>query len=597
MLGKEWNSIIAFSVPYLKSYWFRFAQVFCVIIIGAIVSNAGPMIWGEIIDCLMEVDFGLLIKLLVLYSGLTLLTFGLGLLESYLGSKLDYEIESNIRRDTFTKALNLQCKTLDGFDSGELISRVTSDSSSIISFVIELITSIVTIVINICASLFFAIKISPQLSIISIAFIPLSIASNTVFKHKYRILSEEQKKYGDRSSSFLVNVLGHIPAARAFNIEGKQINQYDSIIKEGWNLQRKSIFINNQSSSISMVISCMATFFTITMSAFLILKGSFSVGNMVSFQSYISKLSSAISQLLQMNYSAQSTIVAVDRIKSFLSMPEESKTCDSCDERFPINSIAFQNVTFAYKDDDIILNSMNFSLSSPGIYAFVGENGCGKTTILKLLMKYYGDFQGNILINGISISKLAPGTLRHNISYCAKDIYIQNDTLLNNLVLGSHYMARPLRGVPHDVIAACQAVGLSDFIDHLPLQYDTVVGEDGKMLSSGQKQKISLVRAMLSNASLFLFDEITSDMDGYSEKEVMQILEHLGKKHLIILVSHRINTVTRAKKILMIQDGQVAAQGSHEYLLKHSDAYCQLFAQQETKKRQNSPSIMAPPYH
>ena len=581
MKNNEWRRIISFSLPYLKGYWSKFTGIFSLIVLGAVIASIEPIIWGKIIDCLTVVRFHDLIQLLLLYLGITLLTFALGLLESYLGARLDYEIESGIRRTVFEKALKIQCAELDQFDTGELVSRVTSDSGAIISFVIDFFTSIITILINIIAALFFALRISPQLSVISIAFIPLSIAVNLFFKSKFRALSERQKKYGDHLSSFLVNSLGHIPDGKAYHIEDKQNRRYASIIKEGWSIQKDQIILNTKSSAVSMCLSCLATFVTISFSGLLILRGIFTVGNVVSFQTYISKLSSAVSKLLQMNYSAQSTSVAVDRITDFLSMPEDNSALEEKCECFNISSLEFSNVEFAYKDHDATLKGVNFSLQDPGLYAFVGENGCGKSTVLKLIMKYYSPNFGVIRINGKSISEFSAGSIRHNICYYAKDAYILNDTLLANLLLGSDYDSDVVHVAPQPLIAACDKVGLSEFIDQLPLRYDTRVGEDGKLLSSGQMQKIAIVRAMLSKASVLLFDEITSDLDGSAEREIMDILHDLSRTHLVVSISHRINAVVNANRIMLIEDGIISAQGTHEELMQNSATYQSLFSQQQ----------------
>ena len=581
MKNNEWRRIISFSLPYLKGYWSKFFYLFSLIVLGAIIASIEPIIWGNIIDCLTVVRFHNLIQLLILFLGIQLFTFALGLLESYLGAKLDYEIESGIRRTVFDKALKIQCAELDQFDTGELVSRVTSDSGAIISFVIDFFTSIITILINIFAALFFALRISPQLSAISIAFIPMSIAVNLFFKSRFRVLSEQQKKYGDHLSSFLVNALGHIPAGKAYHVEEKQNRRYASIIKDGWSVQKDQIILNSKSSAVSMCLSCLATFATISFSGLLILRGIITVGNMVSFQTYISKLSSAVSKLLQMNYSAQSTSVAVDRIISFLSMPEDSSALNESCERINVSSIEFSSVTFAYKDHDATLRGIGFLLQAPGLYAFVGENGCGKSTVLKLIMKYYSPNSGDIRIDGKSISEFSAGSIRHNICYYAKDVYIINDTLLANLLLGSDYDPDVVHVAPQSLIDACNKAGLSEFIDQLPLRYDTRVGEDGKLLSSGQMQRIAIVRAMLSKASVLLFDEITSDLDGSAECEIMDILNELSRTHLVVSISHRINAVINAQKIMLIEDGMISAQGTHEELMQNSATYQSLFSQQQ----------------
>lgn len=576
MKETEWYQIFSFCKKYFRQTWLKFGCILGLIFVGAIIANITPLFWGQIIDCLTNVRLTDLTIYLLLYFGTTFIIYGLSILEGYIGSKLNYEIESRIRKEIFDKALHMNCDALDEFDTGELVSRVSSDSGAIITFAMNVITSIVTIVINICAALFFSFRISLQLSVMSILFIPLSIMTNFMFKSAYRTLNELQKKYADKSSSFLVNTLGHIPETKAYRIEEKQNAKYADLIKEGWMLQKRGIVLSNKSSLISFLITSASSIATIVFSAILIGREQFTIGNMVSFQTYIDKLTSSVSQLLQMNYSAQTACVSINRIKDLFD-----KATDDLGETstVQISSIKFQNVSFSYRQKRFVLNDLNFNIDKPGVYAFVGENGCGKTTILKLIMRYYQIKNGIIQINQKDISDFSISSIRGSIGYYAKDVYIQNDTLLANLVLGTQYLCEGF--IPKEVIDACQKVGLTDFIDQLPEKYETEVGENGKLLSSGQRQKIAIVRAILSDASVLLFDEITSDLDGASEKEIVSILHNLSENKIIILVTHRINSVYKSKEIMVIEDGNISASGTHDYLLKTSEKYRNLFEQQK----------------
>ena len=584
MKKNEWPQIFSFCRKYFEKTWLKFGFLIGLITTGAIITNATPLLWGMIIDCLTNVNLKELILYLLLYFGTTYLIYGLSILEGYLGSKLNFEIESRIKKEVFSKALHMNCDDLDDFNTGELVSRVSSDPGSVITFVMNVITSIVTIVITICAALVFSFQISVQLSVISIAFIPLSVLTNFMFKKAYRALSEQQKKYADQSSAFLVNTLGHIPEARAYRIEAQQNCKYADLLEQGWNLQKCGIILSNKSSIFSSLVSSTSTLVMIILSAVLISRGKLTIGNVVSFQAYIGKLTSSVSQLLQMNYSAQTASVSVNRIKDIFS--KATDCLENADVPIKVTSIAFKNASFSYRGKKPVLNDIDFCLEGPGVYAFVGENGCGKTTILKLIMRYYRLSNGMIQFNQRNISDFSDNTIRESIGYYAKDVYIQNDTLLANLLLGSNIAAEGT--VPKAVIDACDQVGLSEFIDQLPQKYATNVGENGKLLSSGQCQKIAIVRAILCNVSVLLFDEITSDLDGESEKDIVSILRKLGERKIIILVTHRINSVYGADKIMIVENGQISASGTHNQLLETSKKYRNLFEQEGTGKSETN---------
>lgn len=239
MKQSEWRKIFAFSIPYLRHQWKTFAAVMAILVLGGAMTSITPYIWGEILDDITGGKIRELAIWLGLYFLITYVAMGMGIAEGYLGSKLNYTVEAEIKQELMAKALHMSCADLDQFDAGTLVSRVTSDSSMVISFVFEVITSIVTILINIIAALIFVFHISVDLSLVSLAFIPLSIGANFVFKKAFRALTELQKKYGDKLSSFLVGTLSHIPEMKAYCLEEAQSEQYGGLIWEGWFLQKK----------------------------------------------------------------------------------------------------------------------------------------------------------------------------------------------------------------------------------------------------------------------------------------------------------------------------------------------------------------------
>lgn len=384
-----------------------------------------------------------------------------------------------------------------------------------------------------------------------------------------------QKKYTDKTSSFYVSNLGHIPDLKSYRIEKNISKNFVDLLKEGWDIQKKGLMINNKSSFLSMVISAITSISTIIYSAFLILHHAITIGGFVSFQTYIDRLNSSIFDLLQMNYSAQAASVSIDHIEDILNkQTEESDTETEKVNVDHISNIEFNNLQFSYNDIPL-LNNICFNISSPGVYAIVGKNGSGKTTILKLMMKYYSCKNGSIKINKTDINTCSTLSIRRCMGYYSKDIYIQSDTILNNLLLGSEYYGMNI--IFPELIVACQRAQLMDFIENLPQNFYTLVGENGKLLSSGQKQKIAIVRAILSKSSVLLFDEITSDLDGEVERDVIKILDILGRDKIVILVTHKVQSLVEAKKIFLIGDGYVKNEGTHEQLLKTSEQYRLLF--------------------
>lgn len=542
-----------------------------ILMTGGVITSFTPYIWGEILDDIAGGKVQELAVWLGLYFLITYLAMGMSIVEGYLGSKLNYAVEAEIKQELMEKALHMRCADLDQLDAGTLISRVTSDSSSVISFVFEVVTSIVTIIINIVAALLFVFHISVQLSLVSLAFIPLSVGANFVFKKAFRALTELQKAYGDKLSSFLVGTLSHIPEMKAYCLEREQAKQYHGLIWEGWSLQRKQFFLSTKTSLVSSLIGTASTVCVLVLSTALISQGRFTIGSMVSFQRYIDQLTGAVSSLLKMNYSAQSSGVAVDRMTNLFSMEEESGGATA---PLKVSCIAFQGVSFAYRENEAVLSGIDFAIDKPGLYALVGENGSGKTTILKLLMRYYDPSGGDIELNGEKIHSYSMETVRRNIGYYAKGVYIKDDTLLANLLLGSRYTPEE---APPNLKELCEKAGLGELIDGLPDGILTLVGENGKLLSSGQKQKIAVVRALLDDASVLLLDEITSDLDGEAEEKIVAALAELGCEKMVLLVTHRVLPLRAARQVLVLEAGRVETVGTHDTLLQSSRVYRNLF--------------------
>ncbi|WP_352419243.1 ABC transporter ATP-binding protein [Proteiniborus sp.] len=545
------------------------------IFVGSLVANISPYLYGKMLDSITSGDIDLLIKLIMAYFLITLFTNLLSMVEGYVGQVVNFKLSKNAQTELFDKMIRLRTCEYSKYEVGELISRLSGDTDSIVSFGINLITSILHIVVNIIVSVYFVMTISIRLSSVAIFYIPTTFLVTYFARRHFKELAEKRKKFGDKYFSFQNEVFSNNTGIKSFQLENKMNDKYKGFINKEFELLKNSIYLGNGMQLINSLITVISSLYIIYLSAVLINEGMLTVGLMVSFNTYINKLFSSISQVFGINISLQEITVSLNRI---LKVMDEDSEIDSKSNFEKPNNFTLEctDITFSYEDEkENILNSMDIFIDRFGLYSIVGSNGCGKSTFAKLLVKLYDVKKGNIYINGVDYSHLSYDFIRRYITYVQKEEFFFNDTIINNVRLADESLKE------EDIEDMCRRVGLDDFIKTLPDGYSTTIGEGGSALSSGQKQKLSIARALLRGTPIYIFDEITANLDGKAEKDVMKIMKEYSKKSIIIFISHKISSIIDSDKIFVFADGIVADSGNHEYLLKNNYIYKELFENKE----------------
>jgi ABC-type bacteriocin/lantibiotic exporter with double-glycine peptidase domain len=558
--------------------------IIVLIFFGSLIANISPYLYGKMLDSITSGDMNLLIKLIIAYFFITLFTNLLSMLEAYVGQITSFKLSKNAQKELFDKMIRMKTSNYSNYKIGEFISRLNSDVDGIVSFGINLITSLLNIAINMVISIYFVITISIRLSSVAIFYIPATFLV-TYFARKYfKELAEKRKKFGDKYYSFQNEIFSNNIGIKSFKLEDKVSIKYSDFIVKEFSIFKKSICLGNAMQMLNGLITVTSYLFIIYLSALLIKDGLLTIGLMVSFNTYINKLFSSISEVFSINISLQEIMVSLNRVIEIMGkdsetndiLSVESITTEFKNENNSYISIKLENITFSYESEkEDVLADMDICINNFGVYSVVGSNGSGKSTFAKLLVKLYDVKEGNIYLNGLEYSKLSYDYIRTNITYVQKEEFFFNDTIINNIRMSNESLKIA------DIENMCKLLGIDEFINTLPNGYETIVGEGAFTLSSGQKQKLSIARALLRATPIYIFDEITANLDGKSEKNVMQIIHEYGKNSIIIFISHKIASIINSDKIFVLEGGKVVDSGDHEYLLQNNNTYKKLFENSE----------------
>ncbi|MDR1639774.1 MAG: ABC transporter ATP-binding protein/permease [Clostridiales bacterium] len=565
-----------FYILFFKKHRVFISFLIILIVFGVITANISPYIYGKMIDVVTIGSVSDLPICIAAYFAITIVSMALGMYESYIGEMFAFKVNNEVKLAIFEKILRLRFKKLDALTTGELISRLEFDTNAIVDFCLNLVTSIALISFNLIVSLYFVFSISAGLSIIAILFIPLTALNNIVFRSKFKVLSKQEKELHDKYYSFVDSTFANIKGIRSFMSEGASRIDFLKFTDKKLSILKRTFFLSNFMNIGSQAILLVFTLFTIYTSARFIIEGKLTIGNMVAFNTYVGKLFDSVSRILAFNIQAQTVSVSADRI--FGMLDDDSEVLNAGLDLGDIRKIKIKNLKFSYFDGVEIFKGISIDIDKPGLYSIVGRNGCGKSTLAKILMGFYEIQSGVVYLNDKDICEIKLLSLRDNITYAQKEVFIINDSLIENVKL-----ANP-KADETEVADVCRKAEINELEKMLINGLKTKLGEDGNLLSSGQKQKINIARALLKHSSVLLLDEITSDLDGKFEKKVMDLLSEVAKNSIVIFISHKLSSVEKSDCIFLIDNGEIQDFGKHLELLSRNVLYKELFEKEAIEK-------------
>ncbi len=590
--AKNFKGTMIRLIRYLKPYRINILISFLFSICSVIFMVVGPKILGnattELTKGFMakiygtgDIDFGAIEVILLQLIGLYLISTLCGFIQSWLMAGVSQKVAYNLRNEMAQKVNRLPFAYFDRQSHGEVLSRFSNDVDMIQQTMNQSLSQLLSSFVQVVGYLVMMLSISLPMTLIALIVVPLSLLLiTTVVKHSQRFFAAQQRSLG--------NVNGHIEEMygahiimKAFNGEEESMETFDRLNDELYESAWKSQFLSGLMQPISVFVGNLGYVGVAILGGYLAMQGSITIGDIQSFITYVRSFNQPISMIAQNMNILQSTAAAAERVFEFLSEEEEVEECKDPVEIFDAQGntkiqgqVTFENVHFGYTPDKIIIHDFSMYIKPGKKIAIVGPTGAGKTTIIKLLMRFYELNSGAIYIDGIQTTQMRRKDLRALFGMVLQDAWLFNGTIMENLRYGK------LDASDEEVIKAADAAYVDHFIRTLDHGYDTIINEESSNISQGQKQLLTIARAFLADPKILILDEATSSVDTRTEVLIQKGMDKLMENRTSFVIAHRLSTIRDADLILVMKDGDIIEAGNHEELMKANGFYTQLYNSQ-----------------
>lgn len=571
---------------YLAKYKWKIMIVLLFAVGGTIFTIVGPKVLGdattEIFNGIISkisggsgINFGkigqILLMVLALYGVSTLFSY----IQGFMMTNVSQKVTFKLRNDIASKINRLPMNYFDKKTNGEVLSIITNDVDTLSENLNQSITQIITAACTLVGILIMMFSISITMTLVSLIILPITIFI-------VRIVVKKSQKYFKKQQDYLGHVNGNVEETfggqnivKIFNGEEKAIEQFKKINNELYHSGWRSQFLSGLMHPIMRFIGNMGYVAISILGGYLVVKGRITVGNIQSFIQYNRQFTEPINQIAQISGMLQSMIAASERVFEFLEEPEEYDTAKGEIKTENIKgNIEFKNVKFGYSEDKIIINDFSSKVQEGQKIAIVGPTGAGKTTMVKLLMRFYDVNEGGIFVDGHNIKDFKRGNLRKMFGMVLQDTWLFGGTIKENIKYG-----KP-NATDEEVIEAAKAAHVHHFIQTLPNGYDMVLNEESSNVSQGQKQLLTIARVILADPKILILDEATSSIDTRTELQIQAAMDNLMKGRTSFIIAHRLSTIKNADLILVMEHGDIVEQGTHEELLEKEGAYARLYNSQ-----------------
>lgn len=580
-MPKVTKELLLRILSYLKPYWFQFSLVFVTIILSASIGLLPSIITGRIVDqALVGQDMALLVKLLLMAFFTMLASQVIGVLESYINAWISQRIIFDMKNEMYDHLQHMPHSFFTSEKQGDIITRMNTDISGVSSVISGTLASIVSNIATVITTLVALFTMSWQLALVGIVVIPLLILpTRNVGRTRWQLLTESQAKSDEMNQ--LINETLSVSGSLLVKLFTREKAEYERFVQ-----------VNEEVTQLALREQRSGKWFRVVMGMFtqigplliyfaggwLIIThtdSALTVGTITATVALINRLYRPVESLLNIQVDFTRSLALFTRIFDYFDMenpiisPKRAKKPDLTNA-----TIDFDHVAFSYSPEKPLLTDIDFTVPGGKMYAIVGPSGSGKSTVVNLIPRLYDVCSGKVKLNGIDVRQIKLSHLRNSIGVVTQDSYLFNGTIKENLLY-----AKP-DATDEELEAACRTANIHDFIINQPKGYDTEVGNRGLKLSGGEKQRLSIARVVLKDPKILILDEATSALDSISESSIQNALEIMMQGRTSIVIAHRLSTILKADSILVVKDGVIAEQGTHEELLEADGVYRGLYETQ-----------------
>lgn len=569
---QKFKIFLRFS-KYLRPHWSKVLGMLVCTGVATLMAMASPIITKIMLDTVFPQKNGFLLVVLILAGiGLRFLGSANSVWNTYLSTRMNTGVTFALRTDFYRHLQKLSLSFFDSRGTGEHMFRATQDIGSVVGMVTGTFPSVMQAVFRLTVLLVITLRLDWKLTLVCMTVVPVVWLNSNLFSKKIRELNRTMQEQLSHISTRLQQAISGVRLVKAFGKEQKEAEAYSNDMRASLETQVKSSIVRQMYSASGGLIHVLWSSSVSLYCGFQVINGTLTVGEMMGLTLYVLQLYGPISSFLGTYVSVQRQLVSAERVLETLDVVPDIVDAPHAIALPLRGDIRFEGVRFGYEPDRPVLRGVDFTIPAGSTVALVGSSGIGKTTIASLLLRFYDPWKGRVCLDGHDLKQLKLQSVKDQIGVVLQEPFLDNGTVKDNIRYGKEDATH------EEVVGAAEIANAHEFIQSLPEGYDTDIGERGVRLSEGQRQRIALARAIIRDPRILILDEPTSSLDGEAEAKVRKALEESGKARTVLIIAHRLSTILMADRIMLLDDGHIVEEGTHEELMARKGRYYDLYA-------------------